>query len=75
LGQGLAVAAIGTAAGVAGALFLTRFAGPQLYEVSPNDPWVFSAVATLLVAIAMVATWLPARRAARVDPMIVLRHE
>jgi putative ABC transport system permease protein len=75
LGQGLAVAAIGTAAGVAGALFLTRFAGPQLYEVSPNDPWVFAAVATLLVAIAMVATWLPARRAARVDPMIVLRHE
>jgi putative ABC transport system permease protein len=75
LGQGLVVAAIGTAAGVAGAMFLTRFAGPQLYEVSPNDPWVFSAVATLLLAIAMVATWLPARRAARVDPMIVLRHE
>jgi predicted permease len=75
LGQGFVVAATGTAAGVAGALFLTRFAGPQLYEVSPNDPWVFSAVATLLLAIAMVATWLPARRAARVDPMIVLRHE
>ncbi len=75
LGQGLAVAVIGTAAGLGGALLLTRLAGPQLYEVSPNDPWVFSAVATLLLAIAMLAAWLPARRASRVDPMIVLRCE
>jgi predicted permease len=75
LKQGLAVALIGTAAGIAGALFVTRFAGPQLYEVSPNDPWVFSAVAALLLAIALLAAWLPARRASRVDPMAVLRCE
>jgi predicted permease len=75
LGQGLAMAVAGTAIGVAGALFLTRFAGPQLYEVKPNDPWVFASVAALLLAIAMVAAWLPARRASRVDPMVVLRCE
>jgi putative ABC transport system permease protein len=75
LGQGLAVAMAGTAIGVGGALFLTRLAGPQLYDVRPNDPWVFAGVAALLLAIAMVAAWLPARRASRVDPMIVLRHE
>ena len=71
----MAVAIAGTAIGVGGALFLTRFVGPQLYDVKANDPWVFTGVASLLLAIAMVAAWLPARRASRVDPMIVLRHE
>jgi putative ABC transport system permease protein len=75
LGQGVAVATAGTAIGVGGALFLTRFVGPQLYDVKPNDPWVFTAVAALLLAIATTAAWLPARRASRVDPMIVLRRE
>ena len=73
--QGLIVAAIGTVAGLAGAIGLTRFAGPQLFNVSPTDPWVFAAVAALLLGVAAAASWLPARRASRVDPMVVLRHE
>jgi putative ABC transport system permease protein len=73
--NGIAVMVLGMAAGVGGALFLARYTGPQLYAVEPNDPWVFVAVTGLLAGIAMVAAWLPARRAARVDPMIVLRHE
>jgi predicted permease len=73
--QGFVVAAIGTAAGAAGAFAVTRVAGPQLYRVSPTDPWVFAAVVALLLAVAALASWLPARRASRVDPMVVLRHE
>jgi putative ABC transport system permease protein len=73
--QGLVVAAVGTSAGAAGAVALTRFAGPQLYRVSPTDPWVFASVAALLLGVAAAASWLPARRASRVDPMVVLRHE
>ena len=63
LGPGVAAAMAGTAIGAGGALFLTRLVGPQLYDVKPNDPWIFTAVAVLLLAIALVAAWLPARRA------------
>lgn len=75
LGHGLFVVAIGSVLGIAGALLLTRLAGPQLFEVSPTDPQVFVAVAVGLAACALAACWLPAARAARVDPMTVLRHE
>lgn len=75
LRHGLQVVAAGSAIGVFGALALTRVAGPQLFEVSPTDPQVFVAVAIGLALCALFACWLPAARAARVDPMTVLRHE
>jgi putative ABC transport system permease protein len=58
-----------------GALALTRVLRSQLYGVSPTDPPTFAAVAALLLAAATLASYLPARRAARVDPVIALRTE
>jgi predicted permease len=75
LGQGLCVAAIGIVFGVAGALGLTRFLRTLLYEVQPTDPLTFAAVLLLLVSIAAAASYLPVRRAMRVDPMVALRYE
>jgi ABC-type antimicrobial peptide transport system permease subunit len=65
----------GVAIGVCAALLLTRAMQTLLYGVSPFDPATFAAVAGLLGAVALVACWVPARRAARVDPMTALRHE
>jgi putative ABC transport system permease protein len=73
--QGLVVAASGVLAGTLGALGLTRFMQSLLFETAPNDPRVYLAVATLLLATASLACWLPARRAAKVDPMVALRAE
>jgi len=75
LGHGLRLVAIGVVLGIAGALALTRFLAGQLYGVRPTDPFTFTAVTALLALVALAATWLPARRAARVDPMIALRNE
>ncbi len=75
LGHGLRLVAIGVVLGLAGALALTRFLAGQLYGVRPTDPLTFIAVTALLALVALAATWLPARRAARVDPMIALRTE
>jgi putative ABC transport system permease protein len=75
LAQGLRVTAIGIVFGVAGALGLTRFLRSLLYEVQPTDPPTFVAVLLLLVSVAVVASYLPARRAMRVDPMVALRYE
>jgi ABC-type antimicrobial peptide transport system permease subunit len=75
LGHGLRLVAIGVVLGIAGALGLTRFLAGQLYGVRPTDPFTFIAVTALLALVALAATWLPARRAARVDPMIALRAE
>ncbi|PYR45702.1 MAG: hypothetical protein DMF89_24325, partial [Acidobacteria bacterium] len=73
--QGLRTAAAGVAAGIAGALALTRFVSSLLFGVTATDPLTFAAVTALLVGTALVACYIPARRAARVDPMIALRHE
>jgi putative ABC transport system permease protein len=73
--QGFALAAVGLAIGVAGALALTRVLGSLLFSVSATDPAVFAGIVALLAVIALVACYLPARRAARVDPMVALRHE
>jgi ABC-type antimicrobial peptide transport system permease subunit len=73
LRQGGSLALIGIAVGGVGALFLTRLLSGLVYGVSTTDPLAFGGVVALLAAVALLASWLPARRAARVDPMDVLR--
>jgi hypothetical protein len=73
--QGIALALLGCAIGVAAALAVTRLFTTLLFGVQPADPFTFFAVAGLLLAVASTACWLPARRAARVDPMEALRCE
>jgi putative ABC transport system permease protein len=75
LRQGLRLALFGIVAGIMGALALTRFLTSVLFEVRPNDPATYAAISLLLGAVAIAAIWLPARRAARVDPMVALRYE
>ena len=74
VGQALKTAAFGVAAGVVVALAATRLLERQLYEVRPSDPLTFVAIGALLLGIALVASWIPARRAARTDPVGVLRQ-
>jgi putative ABC transport system permease protein len=73
--QGLGVASLGIGVGLAGSLMLTRFLASLLFEVSTTDPEVLAFSAIGLLLIASVATWLPARRAASIDPAIALRSE
>lgn len=73
--EGLTLAALGVVLGVAGALGLTRLIASMLYAVRPADPWTFASASLLMVAVALVASYLPARRAAKVDPMVALRYE
>src|ERR1700736_4442901 len=75
LGQGVRLAGTGAAVGVAAALALTRLMRSLLFGVSPTDPAILSAVAVVIVAAALVAAFVPARRASSVDPLIVLRSE
>jgi putative ABC transport system permease protein len=75
IGQGLKLALVGVAAGVAGALGLTRFLSSLLYGVKPTDPLTFIGVSAIAIAVALLASYVPARRAMRVDPMTALRHE
>ena len=74
VGQGLGLALAGAALGVAAALAATRVLRSLLYGVAPGDPATFAAIVALLVAAVLVASWLPARRAARVQPAEVLRE-
>ena len=73
VGQGMQTAGAGIIAGIAGALALTRFMQSLVFGVSPSDPLVIAGSAGLLLAVAMVASYIPARRATRVDPMVALR--
>ena len=75
LKTGLTPALVGLAAGTVAALALSRWLGAQLYEVSPTDPVVFAGVGIVLVVVAILASGVPARRAARVDPAIALRSD
>ncbi len=73
--EGMRLAVLGFVAGTAGALAAARVMASLLHEVQPNDPWIFAATAGLLATVAIVACYLPARRAAGLDPMTALRHE
>src|SRR5205814_8758761 len=67
--------AAGIALGALGALWVSRGLGTFLYGLSATDPWTYAALAALLAGIALSAAWIPARRAARVDPIVALRYE
>ncbi|MDB4874901.1 MAG: permease [Gemmatimonadetes bacterium] len=73
--QGLGLAAVGVGIGLLAALGLTRFMGRLLYNVSSTDPIALGGTCVLLLAVALVASWLPARRAAAVDPSVALRSD
>jgi predicted permease len=73
--QGMTVAAAGMAVGLLGALALTRFMGALLFGVHPTDTLTFVAIPSTLAFVALLATYIPARRAARVDPLVSLRSE
>jgi putative ABC transport system permease protein len=75
VGEGARVAALGVLMGIAGAMATTRFLSQWLHGVSPTDPVVFVGLAGVMVGAAVLACWLPARRAAQVDPMTSLRAE
>ncbi|MDQ3920723.1 MAG: ABC transporter permease, partial [Acidobacteriota bacterium] len=75
VGQGLLIIAVGLAAGLLGAMALTRVMSSLLYEVSATDPLTYAGIALLLATVALLASYLPARRAMKVDPMVALRYE
>jgi putative ABC transport system permease protein len=75
VGQAARLAVAGIAIGLIAAIALTRLMGNMLYEISATDPATFAAVALLIGTVALLASYVPARRATRVDPMVALRHE
>jgi ABC-type antimicrobial peptide transport system permease subunit len=75
LRQGIGLTIIGLALGLVGAFCATRLLHGFLYEVKPLDPMTFVVVVLILALVALAACWLPARRAAQVNPMVALRHE
>jgi ABC-type antimicrobial peptide transport system permease subunit len=75
LGQGLLTAVVGVFVGLIVSFAVTRTLGSLLFGISPADPLTFAVVSLLLVAVAMLASYLPARRASKVDPMVALRYE
>jgi putative ABC transport system permease protein len=75
LKQGLLLTVIGTAIGIAGALALTRLLSSLLFGVSAADPAIFAGIVLLLMLVSLIACYLPARRATRIDPMVALRSE
>ena len=73
--QGGVVALMGVAIGIVGAFGLTRLLGALLFDVSATDPTTYAVVALLLLAVALLASYVPARRAASIDPVEALRAE
>ena len=75
VGQGLMLTAFGLVIGLAGALVLTRLMSVMLYETSATDPLTFASISIALAFVSLFATYLPARRAMQVDPIVALRYE
>jgi len=75
LGQGMRPVAVGVALGIVGAAGLGHYLASELYGVAPRDPLTFSGVAAVLLTVAIAACWVPARRAAQIDPVVTLRFE
>jgi ABC-type antimicrobial peptide transport system permease subunit len=73
--QGLKLTLLGAGIGIIAALALTRVMQSLIYSVKPADPMTFVGITGLLLAVAVLACWIPARHAASVDPMEALRHE
>jgi predicted permease len=75
LGHGRKLTLVGIAIGIAGALAVSRLMQQMLFEVNPADPWVYLALSVALLLVTELASWFPARRATRIDPVIALRAE
>jgi ABC-type antimicrobial peptide transport system permease subunit len=75
LAQGLKLTLVGAAIGLLAAFALTRWMESLLFGVRPTDPLTFVVIALLLLSVALLACWIPARRATKVDPIIALRAE
>ena len=75
LGQGLLLAGIGLGLGFAASIAGTRLLKSMLFQVQPNDPWVYTAVAVMVGVVTLVAGYVPASRAAKIDPVAALREE
>jgi putative ABC transport system permease protein len=75
IGEGMKLALIGALLGLGGALALTRLLKSLLFDVSATDPLTFIVIAAVLIIVALLACWIPARRAASMDPLVSLRVE
>jgi len=75
IGQGMVLTSVGIVLGLTGAFMLTRFLQSQLYDTKPTDTLTFVGIPAFLVLVSMIACYIPARRASRVDPAVALRHE